>query len=195
MPHFARPVSCAVLAATLAISACGSPPQREMQQAQQAIDTARGADADRYAHDEFVAAQEALTRAREAVEQRDYRLALNHALDSRERAQNASGEAVTGKATARAEADRAMHDVTAALGEAQGKLRAVEGLRSTARAVDGLRHAIGEAERAVEEGRAALNAGNYPAVPIVLAGISDRLAAAVRELETAANPSAPRRRR
>jgi hypothetical protein len=195
MPHFTRPVLCAALAAALGISACGSLPQREMQQAQEAIDTARTADADRYAHDEFVAAQEALTHAREAVEQRDYRLALNYALDSRERAQNASSEAVAGKAAARAEADRELSDVTAALGEAQGKLRAVEGTRGTARAVDGPRRAIGEAERAVEEGRAALNAGNYPAVPIALAGVAGRLAAAVRELETAANPPAPRRRR
>ena len=142
MPHFARSVFCTALAATLAGSACGNPPQREMQQAQEAIDAARGSDADRYAHDEFVAAQEALTRARDAVEQRDYRLALNHALDSRERAQNASSEAATGKATARAEANRALSDVTTALGEAQGKLHAVEGTRGAVRAVDGPRRAI-----------------------------------------------------
>jgi hypothetical protein len=166
-----------------------------MQQAQEAIDTARASDADRYAHDEFVAAQEALMRAREAVEQRDYRLALNYALDSRERAQNASSEAAAGKATARAEADRALNDVTAALGEAQGKLHAVEGTRGTVRAVDGPRRAISEAERAVEASRAALNAGNYPAVSIALSGVAGRLAAAVRELETAASPPAPRRRR
>ena len=71
--------------------ACGGePPDKEMQQAQGAIDAARAAGADQYAHEEFAAAQEALTHANEAVEQRDYRLALNHALDSRERAQNAA---------------------------------------------------------------------------------------------------------
>ena len=46
------------------------------------------------------------TRTRRST-QRDYRLALNHALDSRERAQNAAKQAADGKAAARAEADRA----------------------------------------------------------------------------------------
>ena len=60
-----------------------------------------------YARDEFAAAQDLLKRAGEAVAQRDYRLALNYALDSREQAQNAARLAADGKASARVEADRA----------------------------------------------------------------------------------------
>ena len=66
------------------LAACGTPPHKEMDQAQGAIDAARTAVDDRYAPDEFRAAERSLTLANEAVSQRDYRLALNHALESRE---------------------------------------------------------------------------------------------------------------
>src|SRR6185436_8216588 len=91
------------LVASLLTVACGdNPPQIEMQQAQSAIDAARTAGADEYAHDELAAAEGALVRARTAVEERDYRLALNNSLDSRERAQTAGAQAASQKAAARA---------------------------------------------------------------------------------------------
>src|SRR5215217_1576123 len=93
-------------AAALAGAACGDPPDREMQQAQSAIDAARAGGAGHYAPSEFAAAEDALKRARDAVAQRDYRLALNNALDARERAQTAAKEAADGARAARAKADR-----------------------------------------------------------------------------------------
>src|SRR5262249_57570335 len=88
------------VAAALMGAACGDPPDKEIQQAQGAIDTARAAGADQYATAEYTAAQEALKRANDAVEQRDYRLALNYALDARERAQNPAKEAPDTNTTA-----------------------------------------------------------------------------------------------
>ena len=61
--------------------ACTSPPNKEMDQAQGAIDAARAAGAEQYASTEFAAATTALKSANDAVEQGDYRLALNHAID------------------------------------------------------------------------------------------------------------------
>src|SRR5215470_14405074 len=89
------PRSVAVLAALAALTAaaCGDPPDKEIQQAQGAIDAARAAGADVYAHDEFAAAEQALKNANDAVAQRDYRLALNHALDARDRAKTAATQA------------------------------------------------------------------------------------------------------
>ncbi|HEY6212441.1 MAG TPA: DUF4398 domain-containing protein, partial [Vicinamibacterales bacterium] len=96
-----------VVPTTLAAIACaGDPPDKEIKQAQAAIDAARGAGADRYAKTEFAAAQDALKRATDAVADRDYRLALNHALDARERADAAAKQAADGKLVARADADR-----------------------------------------------------------------------------------------
>src|SRR5690606_1094530 len=90
---------------------CAEPPRKEMDQAQGAIDAARAAGADVYATDELSQAVSALTRADEAVAQRDYRQALSHAIDARERAQTAARDAANRKAEARSEADRAVQSL------------------------------------------------------------------------------------
>ena len=46
--------------AALTVRACGDPPDKEIQQAQAAIDAARAAGADRFAREEFAAAEDAL---------------------------------------------------------------------------------------------------------------------------------------
>ena len=94
-----RPLRAWVLALLL-LTACGTPPHKEMDQAQGAIDAARAAGAERYAAEEFAAATGSLTLATNAVNQRDYRLALNHALESREHAQNAARQAAETAAAA-----------------------------------------------------------------------------------------------
>ena len=114
------------LALTLVAGACAEPPNKEMHQAQGAIDAARAAGAERYAAAELAAAVKALAQADAAATQRDYRLALNHALDSRERAQSAAREAAAGRAAARSRAERLLADVTTALATATGRLEAAE---------------------------------------------------------------------
>ena len=111
-----------LLAIVLAAAGCGDPPTKEMNQAQGAIDAARAAGAEQYATDEYKAAVDALRRAQDAVTQRDYRQALNDALDSRERAQNAAREASSQKAQARSQAERLVAEVTTALAAATGRL-------------------------------------------------------------------------
>ncbi len=196
----ARSFAVALLcAAALTTWGCGDPPEKEMQQAQGAIDTARAAGADRYAHDEFVAAQDALERAHDAVAQRDYRLALNHALDARERAQNAAKEAADGKAMARTDADRALTDVRTALAEARTRLKAADAARVPARTLSGPTRTIGAGEEAVQKAGAAFDAGDYPAANEALKQVASRLRAASHEIETATSATAkasarPRRR-
>src|SRR5438270_3094273 len=143
-------LSLAVLAA-IAGAACGDPPDKEMQQAQGAIDAARAAGADQYAREEFSAAEDALKRSHEAVAQRDYRQALNNALDARERAQNAAKESVNRKATARADAIKALADADAALHDARARLKAAETARVPPRALSGGRKAIDNGESTVQK--------------------------------------------
>ena len=103
-----------VFALTLLIAACAEPPAKEMHQAQGAIDAARAAGAEEYAADELKLAVDGLAKYQEAVAARDYRLALAHALDSRERAQNAAKTAVDGRAKARGDAERELAEAVAA---------------------------------------------------------------------------------
>src|SRR4029453_19109474 len=75
----------ALMTAILSVS-CAEPPNKEMNQAQGAIDAARAAGADKFAAAEFAAAQDALKRSEEAVAARDYRQGLTHGPHSRARA-------------------------------------------------------------------------------------------------------------
>src|SRR5436305_4017823 len=149
-------IAAVVLAvASAATMACGAPPDKEIQQAQGAIDAARAAGADTYATAEFTAAQDALKQAHEAVDQRDYQSALNHALDSRERAQNAAKEAADRKATARGDAERALSDATTALTAVRVKLKTAESGRISPKTLAKPRQTIADGEQALQKARAA----------------------------------------
>src|SRR6478672_3183905 len=92
----------AVLLYTLLLCAgCSPPPQKEIDRAQGATDAARAAGAEQYATTEFAEATAALQQSHEAVDQRDYRLALTRAVDASDRAQEAAKEAADAKAKAR----------------------------------------------------------------------------------------------
>jgi hypothetical protein len=184
-----------VLAATTLTVACGDdPPQIEIQQAQSAIEAARAAGADEYAHDEIAAAEGALARARTAVEERDYRLALNNSLDSRERAQTAASQAATQKAAAHTEAERALAAASATISEATARLKAAQTSGAPARRLAAARRSIDAGEQAVQKARAALGLGNYREVPQALNEPIARLSATSHDLE-AAPRLAPRRGR
>ena len=185
--------SIAVAVAVTAMAACGDPPDKELQQARDAIESARGAGADLYAREEFGAAEAALKNATDAVDQRDYRLALNRALDARERAQNAAKEAVTRKAAVRADASRALAVAGRAVDDARAKLKSAEAARTPARVLTPARRAIGDADLGVQEARTAFGQGAYASVIESANAITTRLRGVVRDLDGAAAP-APRRR-
>jgi hypothetical protein len=174
-----------IVVATLLAGACGDPPDKEIDQAQGEIETARAAGADQYAHEEFTAALEALKRAHEAVGQRDYRLALNHALDSRERARSAAKEATDHRANVRTDADRALTDASAALGEARVKLKAAENAHVAPKILADARSAIAAGEEAVQKARAAFSQGDYLTVSDTVAPATARMLVAARELDAA----------
>src|SRR5262245_36773010 len=185
--------SLAVVAA-MTLAACGGdPPDKEIQQAQNAIDTAKDIGADQYAHDEFEAAQDALAHANEAVAQRDYRLALNHALDARDRAQTAAREAAARTAAARPDAARALGPANVALASAHAKLKTPEAAHLSVRVLAGHKHTITSAESSVQKARAAMEKNDYPAVVEAANAATPRLQALAKDLDAAM--SAGQRRR
>ena len=186
-------LSVAVVTA-MASAACGDPPDKEMEQAQGAIDAARAAGADQYAREEFTAAEDALKRAHDAVDQRDYRQALNNALDARERAQIAAKDTVNKKATARADADKAIAEAAAALADAHAKIKAVEGARVLPKATTGATRVVGQDETRLQEARTAFDRGDYLGAIDKAHAVTAELRAAVHDLE-AAPVAAGRRRR
>jgi hypothetical protein len=174
------------VAAAVTGAACGDPPDKEMQQAQGAIDAARAVGADQYAREEFTAAEDALKKSYDAVGQRDFRQALNAALDARERAQAAAKESVNRKAIARADATKALAEADAALHDSRARLKAAETAHAAARTVANARKAIDHGESAVQESRTAFDKGDYLAAIDTARAVPAQLAPVAHELDAAA---------
>ena len=145
----------------LFVSACSaSPPQKELDRAQGAIDAARAAGAEQYAREAFSAATSALQQAHDAVGQNDYRLALTRALDAYDRAQEAARGAADGKARARSEAEAAVTAATAAVHRLTTRVTS-EAARIPKTEVGAAKKAHADAVATLQKARAALNTGNY----------------------------------
>jgi hypothetical protein len=167
-------------------TACTSPPNKEMDQAQGAIDAARAAGADRYAPTEFAAATTALKNATEAVAQRDYRLALNHAIDSREQAQNAARVAADTRAKVRGEVERSIAEVNALITQVNAWIASPAAAR-TPRARRTAQQVVTTSTADVQKAGSAMQAEDYAGAQNVLTATKERLQ---KVLPTAANTAA-----
>ena len=174
---------------------CAEPPSKEMNQAQGAIDAARAAGADRFAAAEFAAAADALKRSEEAVAAGDYRQALSHAIDSRERAHHAATVAVDARAEARGQAERSISEVAPLLSRARTQLKDPDIVRAAGRPLRAPRATVTKMETMLQEARSALAREDYAAVSQALNGAAAELQAALTEIDEAASPGTPRRKR
>jgi hypothetical protein len=174
-------------------AACEDPPNKEMEQARIAIDAARAGGADRYAKDEYTAAEDALKHASEAVSQHDYRLALNNALDARERAQTAEKETLDRKASAQAAAGQALAEATTALNDLRVQTKTAETARASSRALAQSRRALADGETDVQKARTTFAAGDYLAATDDAHALTARLHRAAHDLDAATAGSTRRR--
>ena len=185
----------AILTLALTSAACAEPPNTEMDQAQGALDAARAAGAEQYAAEEYRAAADALKRSHDAVAQSDYRLALNHALDSRERAQNAARLAADGKAQVRGEADRILLEVTGPIVQANARLEAARRARVPRRLLAAPAQEVATISEEVQKAREMLGAGKYLEARDLLQALKLRMQKTMAAIDRAVNPPAARRRR
>ena len=177
------------LLVALLASGCAEPPNKELDQAQGAIDAARAAGADQYAVTTYAAATDALKKSNEAVAQGDYRLALNHALESREQAQNAAREAAEARARLLSEVEREMTAVAGLLAQANTRLEAARKTpRVQRRALADAAAAIAAANADVQKAGEAVKAGDYLAARPALDGVQTRIEQALAGLDAAAPP-------
>ncbi len=188
--HAAPSLVCAWLAVFL--TACATPPTKEMREAQDAIDAARAAGAEQYAPTEYTAAVALLDQAHEAVEAGDSRLALGHALDAREQAQAASTKAASQKAVARREAGRALDAVAADIEELDHQLEAAQAARIPAGQMAESRMAQAAMETAVQEARATLAKEEYLAAREAAEQLAAQVRQAIEEIEAALAAGSPR---
>jgi hypothetical protein len=174
---------------------CGEPPDKEMAQAQGAIDAARAAGADRFATAEFAAATDALARSRQAASGRDYRLALSNALASREHAQNAARAAAETRARLRGEAERLIAEVTTLLAQLEKAMATAAKARAPRPALRTHAVTVAVAMTDLQETNAMVSAGDYAATTRLLTGTKERIGSAITALESLTTTQTPRRRR
>ena len=156
------------------VAGCTSPPNKEMDQAQGAIDAARAAGADRYAATEFAAANTALKNANEAAQQGDYRLALNHALDSREQATNAARVAADTRAKLRGDVERSLAEVTALVAQVRAWIAGPASAR-TPRTRRTAQQVVTVANGELQKAGSAMQAEDYAAAQSLLNGTKARV--------------------
>jgi Domain of unknown function (DUF4398) len=174
--------------------ACAAPPHKEIDQAQGAIDAARAAGAERYAATELAAANQALKQANDAVTSRDYRLALNYALESREEAQNAARAAADSRAKLRGNSERSIAEVKAVIEQTRVRLDGPNGAqisRGTRRTVE---QRLKQLEGDLQKADAALQAEDYTQAERLLMGIKQRIEGVTKILPPAAPSQSPQRR-
>jgi ribosomal protein S20 len=176
------PASALLVAALFAV-ACANPPNKEMDQAQGAIDAARAAGAEQYATTEYSAATTALKNANNAVTAGDYRLALNYALESREHAQNAARETADTKARVRAETEHSMAEIAALLAKANTRRTAAQRARVPRRVLEEFTTELESVNGAVQKAGEAMTAGDYLAAQMALDGVQKRIETAVTALD------------
>jgi hypothetical protein len=183
----------AVLLATATTIGCGTPPQKEMDEARAAVEAARAAGAAQLAPADFSEAADALARSEAAVAQRDYRLALNEALDARARAGDAVTAATAKAAALRAEAERAVTDIAAAVDRLKDAIAKAESSRTprpNRKAISDARRTIVVANVALQEAREALGRKDYTEAGSKCGAVMDQLNSAMTALVKPPTPPA-----
>jgi tetratricopeptide (TPR) repeat protein len=171
-----------VLLLLFVIAGCSGPPQKEIDQARSALDAARAAGAERYASAEYTAAASSLDKANAAVGQRDYRQALNYALDSRQRAVEAERQAADGRARAKAQTEALYGEVASNTNRLQTALRTAESA-APARLLRPGQASLREARAHLQKASAAITAGNFEEATKILTDVRRNVDAALHGVQ------------
>jgi hypothetical protein len=181
----------------LAAAGCSEPPQKEIDQAQSAIDAARSAGADHYAADEYAGATATLDKAHASVEQRDYRQALSYALDARQRALEAARLVPDARAKAKASAEATLKSTAERVSHLETVLHAAERAKIPARELRSARQTLAAAQTTMQEARRLVDQGNFEGAAAGLPRVRenvDAAASAVASIPQHATPVKKRRR-
>jgi hypothetical protein len=180
------------LLVALVATSCASPPHKEIDQAQGAIDAARAAGAERFAATEYAAALDALKLANDAVAGRDYRLALNYALESSEQAQNAARSAADTRAKLRGDIERSVAETKALLAQARARLDGPAGAQVPRRVRRNAGQTLIQVDGQLQKAVAALQAEDYTGAQRVLTGAKERIQGVVETISPRPAAQSPR---
>ena len=167
------------------MASCSEPPTAEHDQAIASLAAARTAGAATYAADDFAAAQDFLKRYDEFVAQRDYKQALNAALNARDRGFDAAKASATKQQALRDDAAKQIAVIELDLKAAEAALTVAP--RSAARRSEKLRQTRKATTAAMQEARTLLGNGELTKAGKKLA---DASAALKRDIAAMQAPAA-----
>ena len=121
---------------------CAKPPTKEMADAEAAVTAAKLAEADVYVPKEYQSAEEMLAQAKAEVEQKEYKVAKESAIQTIALAEKAKEHAITGKQEAKLKAEGIVAELKSALNEA----KAAEALKYYASKYNKLSGTLSEVE-------------------------------------------------
>lgn len=189
-----RRFSSVVVGLALALAGCSEPPQKEIDQAQTAIDAAKSAGAETYAADEYNAALTALQKSHASVDQRDYREALNYAIDARQRAGDAAKQATIARGHTQAAAEKLVTECSTRVSQLDTDIKVAEEARIAPRDLRSAHATLADAQTTLQETRIAMEAGKYAEVASALTEVRRKLDAAIAAVD-ALRQRPPKRRR
>lgn len=181
------------LAGCLVLVACGEPPTKEMDLARTAIAAAERVHADRYAAADLKAAQDAFEKSTAAVAAHDFKLALNHALASHDRAQTAAQAATVAEQAQRAQLQQRIEDATARSRAARADVAAAARTRGLRRAASAASVALDTIAHDLQEARAQVEGGDLETADRLSHGAAERVAAAIATLQPGKRPATANR--
>lgn len=157
-----------VLVLTILTLSCSSPPDKERQQAADAVAAARAQEAALYAPAELAAAEEALAGYDAAVAQRDYRRALSLAIDARDRAHAASRSADARRSEARVSSEQLLRECDSAIEAMRRRLAVTGANRLSSAAAARLRAATKAAEPSLKQAQTLIGRHDYRGASMLL---------------------------
>ena len=173
----------AVLAFTIVTLSCSEPPDKERQQAADAIAAARAQKAATYAPEDLAAAERSLAGYDTAVAQRDYRLALSQAIDARDQAYTASRAAAARMVEAKASAGQLLKESESAIDSMRRRLAVTGKNRLSPGSANRLRAAITAAEPTLRQSRTALERDDFRAAATLLTPLLQTLRQAIADAD------------
>ena len=127
--------------------------------------------------------------------QGDYRLALNRALESRERAQIAEREAAAARERLRDEVQQMMAGVVTLLARAGSRIDDAERARVPNKVIRDARQTLAQLNQDVQEAGAVLKEDDYGSAQPVLGAVQTRLEELIASLDTAITTQSQKRPR
>ncbi len=159
----------------LLLSSCAQAPEKEMQAAREAVANATSAEADVYAQELFVTAQDSLNQAEMFLSEKKYADAKRLALFAKSWADSSAAAAVTNKEEMKITAETSINDATSML-EALKKAKVPSRLKAK------INNQVKDCENTLKEAKDALELGNYKDAFDKASDVSNRVEEAKNEI-------------